>query len=42
MLERSRAIGLLKVCHSVAPEDVEATLYVLQLLEDGVEAASRV
>lgn len=37
MLDRGRAIGPLKVGDSVAPEDVETTLYVFQLLEDGME-----
>jgi len=42
MLESFRAIGLLKVSDAEAPKDVESTLDVFHLVEDGMEAVSQV
>ena len=42
MLESFRAIGLLNVSDAEAPKDVESTLDVFHLVEDGMEAVSQV
>jgi hypothetical protein len=41
MLESFRAIGFLKMSDAETPEDVDATLDVFHLFQDGVQAVSK-
>ena len=38
MLEHVGTIRLAKQCQQVAPDDVESTFYILELLQGGMEA----
>jgi len=40
VLQRLRALGGLQLRDAEAPEDVESTLLIFQLFEDGVKAAA--